>query len=250
MEYVTSKNEINRRKNAYTILSISLMVGLLLASEILNFPIPVIGYLLVFCAIFLIGVFSLMFFHSLFKIRISLSDKYLNRFDSRLNEEYLLTRVKKVKVKWKTNDTVREIYIWLADGKSVFITGLDNFEQFKKDLLSRLEKNVNILESHEPLDFDHPMFYPVLGLIISAIGVFIIKTIVGLNYQGIQILLLSFSVYIFILGTYFIIARPVSKRIGEKYKISDYIFGCIMISMSALILILLLSQFTPLILSQ
>jgi len=74
-----------------------------------------------------------------------------------------------VTVKWTTNHTVREIYIWLDGGRSIFITALDCFEDFTHELIGKLDKKVNIEEINELIDFDHPLFYSILGLPIRYI---------------------------------------------------------------------------------
>jgi hypothetical protein len=229
MEYEISKNEISRRKKAYITLSISLIIGLFLSSIIFDFPASFINYFLTVGAMFMIGFFSFRFFHYLSKTKISIPGKSLIRVNDRIREEYSLTRVNRVKVKWTTRDAIREIYIWFTDRKSVFITGLDNFGQFRKDLLSKISKDVAVKEVHEFLDFDHPLFYSVLGLVVSGIGVLFMKLIASFNFQNMQILLSALFIYMFILGIYFIIARPISKRLGNQRKIIDYVFGLIMV---------------------
>ena len=236
MEYKILQVEITRRKKAYITLSCGLIIGLVLASIILNFPVSIGGYLLTITVIFLIGAFSFRFFRNLSQTKINLSNQSLERIVNGVSEEYLLKNINRVKVKWTTNNTIREIYIWLSDGKSVFISALDNFEEFKKDLLGKLDKGVTIEEIHEPLDFDHPLFYSLLGLPISTIGVLIFKSAPYLNYQQIKIGVMAFFVYLFIFGIYFIVAKPLSKRSGNKTIASDYISGTLMICSAIAIL--------------
>lgn len=250
MEWKISKNEINRRKKAYITLSISLIVGLFLSSIIFNFPVLAIAYIVVVGVVLSIGAFSFRFFHFLLQTRISLSEKYLTREGNLFHEEYLLTKINRAKIKWTTNGTIREIYIWSSDGKSVFITGLDRFEEFRKNLLEKINKGAVVKEIQEILDFDHSAFYPALGLIISGIGVYTVKLISNFNSQSMQVSLLAFSIYVFVLGIYFIVFRPISRRLGNQKRIQDYIFGAIIVCAGLFILILLLSQFTPSILSQ
>lgn len=242
MKYRISQTEINRRKRAYLTLSISLIVGLILASIILNFPVSIHGYLLTITVIFLIGAFSFRFFRNLSQIKINLSAQSLYRITNGAAEKYPLSNINHVKVKWTTNNTVREIYIWLSNGKSVYVSALDHFEEFKKDLFGKLAEDVKIQEIHEPLNFDHPLFYSLLGLPISAIGVLIFKSIPYLSYQHIKIGLMAFFVYLFILGIYFIDAKPLSRRYGNKTVVSDYIAGVLMMCLAIAILFFSLTK--------
>lgn len=231
MKYKASQIEIARRKRAYLTLSISLMIGLLLASIIFDFPIGGGGYLLVATSIFLLGAFSFSFLRKLTKTTINLSNQTLERTTNNISEKYLLNEIEKIKIKWTTNNTIREIYIYLRNGKSIFISALDDFEEFKKDLLDKLDKNVTVKETHEPLDFDHPLFYSLLGLPISTIGVLSIKSIPYLNNQHIKFLGAAFSIYLLVLGTYFTATKPLSKEYGNKTVIADYLVGFVMIGL-------------------
>jgi hypothetical protein len=242
MEYTISQTEIARRKKAYLTLSASIMIGLVLASTILHFPVSIGGYVLVLFLIFLLGAAAYHFFFDLSRMQIYLSDQSLKRTVNRIPEEYILNKIHHVKVKWTTNKTVREMYIWLNDGKSVFITSLDRFEEFGKNLLAKLNSSVVVEEIHEPLDFDHPLFYSILGLPISFVGVFICKSIPSLSYQKIRIGIIAFFVYLFILGIYFITARPISKRSGNKTVTSDIITGILMICSGIITLLFFLNK--------
>ena len=228
-EYVISKTEINRRKKAYATLLISLIVGQILASKILHFPITIINYFYFIIAFFLLGVLSFRLLNFLLHIKIVLSTQMLERINNKTSESFLIKNIIKVKIKRTTKNTIREIYIWLQDGKSVFISAIENFEQFRNDLISKLDKNVAVREMHEPIDFDHPLFYSVLGLPISFIGVYLIKLITNFNYARIGIALLVFSVYLLAIGIYFIYAKPISKEYGYQKRIIDFAFGIFMI---------------------
>jgi hypothetical protein len=238
VEYLISKAEINRRKKAYATLSTSLMTGLILASAIFNVHIHIGGYLLVVTIIFLVGAFSFKSFRNLSRTEINLSSQSLERIVNGVSEEYLLSNINHIKVKRTTNNTIREVYIWLSNGRSIYISALDHFEEFKKNLLGKLDKGVKIEETREHLDFDHPLFYFLLGLPISTIGVLIIKSIPSLNYQYIKIGIIAISVYLLVFGIYFIAGKPLSRRYGIKTMASDYIIGILMIFSSLIILFL------------
>lgn len=229
MEYKTSLTEISRRKKAYATLSTSIILGLFLASFVLKFPISIYGYLLVTLSLDLIGIFSFSFFHNLIKMRIILSKSTLYRNTSKYSEKYQLDHTSRIRIKWTTNNSIREIYLWFDDGKSVFVTGLDCFEEFRKELLKNVGENTNVVEVRERIDFDHPIFYSLLGLPISMFEVLLFKYFSTINYQQLQIGIIVLSIYLFFIGMYFIVTRPISKRSGNKTVISDYIIGLFMV---------------------
>ncbi|UMX48158.1 MAG: hypothetical protein L7H18_01275 [Candidatus Nealsonbacteria bacterium DGGOD1a] len=238
-EYVISKTEINRRKKAYATLSISLIVGQILASMILDFPITIVNYFYFIIAFFLLGVLSFRSLNFLLHAKIVLSTQLLERINNKTIERFIIANIVRVKIKRTTKNTIREIYIWLRDGKSVFISAIENFEQFKDDLISKLDKNVAVKEIHEPIYFDHPLFYSILGLPISFIGIYLIKLITNFDYAKIGIVLLTFLVYLFAVGIYFIYAKPISKRYGEQTRIIDFLLGAFMVCSGIMCIVLI-----------
>lgn len=238
MDYRISQTEITRRKRAYLTLSTSILVGLALASIILHFPVSIGGYVLTITVIFLLGAFSFRSFHTLSQTKIALSNQALKRIVNGISEEYILGNVNRVKLKWTTNNTIREIYVWLSNGTSVYVSALDHFEEFKKDLFGKLDEDVKTEEVREPIDFDHPLFYSLLGLPISAIGVLFFKVVPFLSYQYIKIGVIIFFIYLLVFGIYFIFVKPLSKRFGNKTVVSDYVMGCLMICSAIVIFFL------------
>mgnify|MGYP003392877327 CR=1 FL=1 len=228
MEYVISKKEIVRRKAAYLALCVSLMIGVFSGSLIFNLSISTLGYTSIAVALFLIGLFSFDFFRKILKIRIEILPQSLRRINGNSTEEYALSKINRVVIKWTANKTIREIYIWLSDGKSIFITALDGFERFKDELIGKL-KDASVKEKHELIDFDHPLFYPILGLLTGGISVFLFKMMINLDYQQIRKGAFLFFGYLILFGMYFIIFKPISKRSGNKTHFYDYILGSLFI---------------------
>jgi len=235
MEYKISRKEMSRRKRAYLTLCVSLLCGLFLSATIFKFHIPTSDYLLVVFALFGLGAFAFRLLRNLSRAKIILTKELLKREVEGVAEHYKLSQINKVKVKWTTNKTIREMYIWLNGGKSIFISALDHPEKFMNDLLQRLRKNVVVSYVHEPLDFDHPLFYSLLGLPISGVGVLTIKLISDLKYQSLRIVLIVFGLYLISLGSYFLIAKPLAKRYDGKKIIYDYLVGILMIGTASVI---------------
>lgn len=236
MEYLTQSKEIVRRKRAYLTLSLSMLAGLYLFSNILKLQITWSNYLLFTFTLFLIGSFSFNFLQNLSKVKITLTNKNLSREANRVTEDYPLDKINQIKIKRTANNTIREIYIWLNNGKAVYISALDKSEDFIKNLLQKLNKNVSIKETREPIDFDHPLFYSLLGFPISGLGVWAIKSIEQIDVQQVIVLTAVLFVYLIALGLYFIIATPLSKRYISNSKLSDLLFGAFMIISGLVIL--------------
>ena len=228
MKYEISNAEIKRRKLAYLSLSISLVIGTFLSSIIYQVSTPIILYVFLSMALMLIGAFSFYFFRKVSVLEIILSLNSLQRKSGQCLEDYPLAEIEKVQIKWTSHNSIREIYIWMNDNKSIFLTGLKNFRKFRDELLSKLNKQVVINEWREPINFDHLLFYPILGLIISNLGILAFKNLINLNSHQAKLLMWLFLGYLFIFGLYFIFTTPIAKRSGNKTKFQDYILGILM----------------------
>lgn len=216
MEYSISKVEITRRKKAYVTLVASLLIGIILTSTILRFQIPIPGYFSLIFGLSLLGAYSFNFFRNLIQIKIILSDKKLKRITDKTTEEYLLSNIDNVTIKRKTNNTIREIYISFIGGENVVVSALGQFEKFSKELVRNLDKSIKVKEKNEPLDYDHPLFYKILGLMVGFLGVVIIKFASQLSYKQMIIGLIVFLIYLLALSVYLIKTKPISRRVGEK----------------------------------
>ncbi len=237
MNFIISKKELNRRKKAFALLLLSLLAGIVLFSNILVFPISSIGYISVIIVFLVLCVATFQFLSSLSQMKICITDEEIERVREDIIEKYFLSEIKSLKIKRRTNGVIREMYIVFHNHKHLYINGFeDEFENLKNMVISKLNKNAIIKEFYEPLDFDHILFYPILGLLISFISIFAFKYIFALDYFGIRILILFFSVYIFSLAIYFFLKKPISARSGKNQIKIDYFFGVVMIMMSLLIL--------------
>lgn len=220
---------MNRRKTAFATLSVSLMIGFILASWFFSFPVSTAGYIIIGLVFLLTYLLFDRFFDQLLTTKTIISDQWLKRHTSHGEESYLITDIDKIRIKWTTKATIREMYIVLRNGSNLFINGLVDFEKFKDELIQRIGGKLTVKQTYEPIDFDHPLFYSILGFPISFVAVYLMRLAFDLDYFWIKTVLFVFSMFIAALGMYFIYARPVTKRYGGCKKISDFIFGLVLI---------------------
>lgn len=239
MEYRISHTEISRRKKAFLALSISILLGTVSGSIAYKFTISIGGYFVVTCILLLIGLFSSSFFKKISDMKIQLSDQEILRETGSFSEKYPLDKVKRIEIKWTTRKIIREIYIWFQDDKNIAITAIDSFEKFKNSLLELANPQVIVKEKHEGLDFDHWLFYPILGLLIGNLSVLGLKSLISIDLQQIKIGEMFFLAFLFVFSLYFFITTPISKRSGSQTKFQDYLTGGIMIFFVILFLALI-----------
>lgn len=236
MEFAVSKKEISRRKKSFLTLVISLFFGLFLASFFLNYPISKSSYLLILVIILFIFALTFWFFNSVLKIKLRINDEQIERINGKNTQNLTLSKIKEIKIKRRTNGIIREIYIWSCDKRNMFFTAFEeNFEEIKEILKNKITADVVFKEIRELISFDHPLFYPILGILISFVGVGFLKLIMNMDRLMTKIILSAFSVFILILSFYFIFKKPISARQGEKNEIIDYIIGIIIFCASIFI---------------
>lgn len=208
IKYKVSEKEIIRREKAFFALSVSLFLGLVTTSMLFNLPISYLFFAGLTLFLALMNFWLKIFFNKFLKMETCLSKEFLIRG----KEKFFTKKIVKLIIKKTTKNTVREIGISFNDGKSLFINGMNNFEKFETDLLKNVGKNVVIKNIREPLDFDSVFFYPILGLILSFFTVCLFRFLTTLNDKTMPIVLYGLLIYIFLVVTYLVISKPISKR--------------------------------------
>jgi hypothetical protein len=231
-EFIISKSEINRRITAFTHLLIFLFVGLFLttlitsytfiAEHLLLFIISMVSY--VFIAV-LSRYLTIRFFISFLHTTIDITNTYIERKTTKSKEKFNIADIRKLHIQWTSRHIIREIQIFFTSSRYQFLDGLDHFEQCKKILVDVCHNTIEVTESHEPLDYDHPLFYPILGLALGSISIGSILFLSHLSQTGMTIIHMVLAMYICILGVYFIVRKPLTKRYGYPSEKTDNIFG-------------------------
>lgn len=153
-----------------------------------------------------------IFFKSLLKMRITLSEKLLERKRNNKKEKFEINDICRIKIKKTTKGHVREIYVDLKNKKNIIINGLENFDKFVESLIEKVNKKAIIKYIYEPLDFDSIFFYPTLGIILSFFTVYLFRFLATLDEKATPIVLYGLLTYIFLVVAYFVISKPISKR--------------------------------------
>lgn len=220
-EFVVSSTEIARRKRAFATLEISLLVGLVLALNRVIVEQPFIALTGICIFAFLLTVAFIMvtrFFRKFSKMKLLLDEKYLQRKSVKGDEKFLLSDIKIIDIKRTTRKTIREIKLIFSDGGIVFVNGLEHFEEFRQGIIDHSCNKVAIKEYQEPFDFDHPLFYLILGLFISISSVYITKYLLTLGTKVMKIVTVVLFIYIFAVVIFLATQKPVSKRYGNRAK--------------------------------
>lgn len=243
-EFSVSKSEVTRRTNAYTALIISFFLNFVLLNYIFIKEIQtaksaiIIIYSVLSLLLILSRISLTKFFKSFLKTKITFTDSELKRKTVKQNEVYLFKDIKKILIKNTTRKTIRSITITLKSNQKITLNGMDDFDKLKDNLLNGIDDKVEVKTITEPMDFDHWLFYPVLGFLIATLFVSGVKSALLLSTNNLKTVYDIFSIYLLILGTYFLIAKPLKRAYGNKSEMSDYIFAFGMIIAGVIIFLL------------
>ena len=237
MKYEISKKEISRRINAFRSLIVGILLGFSIIGVLLKAELIFISLGLVL--IFIIGLFSSIildkYFKRSLKTKIMLGEDCVERIGLENHQKIYYSEISKIVTKRKTDGTLRELRI--SDQKNTLIVdGLENFEDFGKELGSKVNIKQKIIS--EPLDFDSPFFYPILGLIIGGTSEWMFSFLSSFSYKALKSWRIGVSIYLIFLGIYFFIEKPIFMRRGNDSRLADNFFSSIFLLFGLIIIIL------------
>lgn len=228
MEYSIAGKEINRRIYAFARLSVSLLFGTIL--NFILFPIP--DFTVVLAVVILLTIFLLLLlfitlrsFSSLRAVSVKLLATAIERIDHIHKDKIAYDDITAISTVWGTRKQIREIKICTKQGEFYILNGLNNLEQLYAVLRKKTNLQVKILENHEPIDYDHPLFYVVLGLVLGTFISLFVKQLFYASSDQVHVILFISGVYNLLLAFYFLAKYPISKRYGQRTKVLDYVLS-------------------------
>lgn len=238
-EFSPSDSEIKRRKQAFVTLLASLYAGFIASSLIIQKRVSWIACLAVGMAFIASALLLFRFLNSLKSLRVSISGTGLERRTAKTLEYYSLSAVYGMRIKRRTNRLIREITITLDDGRHLSINGFeDSFEDLKDAILRGAGKDVSPREVIEPMDFDNPLFYALLGLPISFLAVALLSVLSSYSVAKMRIVMFATAAYAFGMALYFALKKPISASYGRLRVPIDYTSASIMAVVAIGILII------------
>lgn len=240
-EYNSSINEMNRRKKAFLTLSISLFISISISFFIFfhsyfQLILPFIAILALFIT------FTVLYFNQFLDrskaIKIIISDKEIEKNWFSKNDTYDINLISCIKVKRTTSNLIREIKLMVSGARPFCINGLDRFEEFNSRLLSSLDKEVKIYKVKEPIDYDHPLFYILLGTIVGMSSVLVLK-VLFIYSDYIWLFQLLFASFVVVVGIYWLFSKPIAGTYGRDKKVVDNVMGTLFIIIGFALMIIL-----------
>ena len=164
-------------------------------------------------------------FRSYSQLVIRLVDSHTERKRASTTETYSLADVVGLRVVRTSRKGIREVTARFADGRRLSMNGVEEFERLEQELRSRLPANVTSTEVREPIDYDHPLFYVVFGLITGVAFTLAVRAMATLSQSGMKWATLAIACYSAILGAGVLLTRPLSQRYGAKSRFGDLALG-------------------------
>lgn len=226
--FPASTAEWRRRLAAYTTLIVSLWCGIALSSIDYLFSALVIWFTCLAGLALCLLLSRLAFVRALrnySQLELRLSDSSIERARGGASESYPLASVTGLRIVRTTRKTIREITARFSDGRRLSMNAVQDFDRFEQELRSRLPASAGITEAREPIDYDHPLFYAVFGVLTGIAFTLAVRAMSGLSEKGLKWATLGIACYAPVLGIYLLVSRPLSQRYGPKRRFGDFALG-------------------------
>jgi hypothetical protein len=226
--YSMSPVEMDRRLRAYTTFVVSLLSGIALSSIDYLRSAPVIWLTCVAGLALAVALSRLGFarsFKSYSLVELRLDDSCIERSRGTSSEKYALADIVGLRIVRTARQSIREITARLSDGRRLSMNGVEGFERLEQELRSRIPANAAITGAREPIDYDHPLFYVVLGALVGLTFTLAVRAMSTLGESGMRWTTLGIACYSIVMGACFLFARPISQRYGPKSRFSDFLIG-------------------------
>jgi hypothetical protein len=231
--YTLSASEITRRRQASLMLVIFLTLGLV-GGLTMDSPFETwqlaIGACLCFAALLSLRALVLRTFTMYLKSSVNLYPDRLERTWPGSQLTFPYQEINTINIKRTSRGSIRDIEIVRHTASKTVLDGLENFEQFLEQLLHCAPQGVKIRQTSEPIDYDHPLFYVILGLLLGLIFASATRLIASLEQSVFRPLSLGFALYLIALGLYFAVKQPLTERYGSKTRLADWTCGLVLIA--------------------
>jgi len=230
---------MERRKQAFGRLELFFMAGVTVTSAILFREVPARAAIALAVVALLLLLLHRHFLRTLDRLKlteVTLTANSFVRDGSSGRVSFSLSDISKVRIKKTTAGTVREIRITLRNGRLIFVAGLEQSGDFCRNLLAALDPEVHLTEFREPVDFDHPRFYRVLGLSLGVFSVLYIRFLVSADAAMFRCAEGGMLTSILVFGVYWLIKRPFSQY-GVGKLAADILFGTFLVTTAVIVFI-------------
>lgn len=228
LEFGLSAVEMDRRREAYTRLVSFTALGSLASSLdlLVRHPLIASGALVSLIALLVRSRASVM--RSLVRYTgtvWSLSESQLVRTDDASREEHAIADIARIRVKRMVGGGIRAIAIAAPARGIMYVNALAEPQRFLDELLVRCSHGPTFAETREPLDYDNPWFYRLLGLAIGLAITSVLRLAMRASASDATWIYLAVAAYMIAFGAYWLYGMPLSQSYGERRRVVDVVVG-------------------------
>lgn len=228
IEFPLSAEEMDRRREAYTRLVSFTALGAVASSLDLLWRHPLLAggelvfliALLLWSRAYVIGALA-RYAGTVW----SLSDSHLLRTDDASREEHAIADIVRIRVTRMVGGGIRGVAIAAPARRTMYVNALAEPQRFLDELLSRAVQAPAVAETREPIDYDHPWFYRLLGLVIGVALTSALRAVLRASASDATWVYLAVAAYMIVFGAYWLYGMPVSQSYGERRRVVDVTVG-------------------------
>ncbi len=230
-EYTVSATEVARRLTAFT----TLICSFLLTAAVSTIDLAA-GHVWLWVTSLFAGAALLLLLRRLFarslsrmsKVVLLLTDTQLVRVDGGSRDDFALNEVVTLRTKRTVKENIREIRVGMRAGRSLYVNALQDFEGFAEALRDGTS-GAQMTEMRESIDFDHPLFYAVFGVVVGLAFTTTPRLLVNVSDAGYRFFCYGFAVFLVAMGVYWWFGAPISGRYGRRTRGVDYSVSSLMV---------------------
>ncbi|HEX2958825.1 MAG TPA: hypothetical protein VHO70_18465 [Chitinispirillaceae bacterium] len=232
-QFTASTPEMDRRKTAFQSLCVSVVVSITVMGFIL-FSSHLMAVMVTVLVITLMLIPAAFYFNHLLDVskqaQVTVREKEIEHIHAGIATRYPVASIAGIIVKRNVKGSIREIRFVTNTSGSFFINGLNDFENFFNCISAAVNKDVPVTTIREPIDFDHRMFYPILGTVVGVISALFLKAGLSLSIKSFAYLQIAIAVFSASFGMYWLISKPMVGRYGKKFILTDILAGIAMVA--------------------
>lgn len=139
-------------------------------------------------------------------------------------DNFAFNDITRVVMRLTSRGLVRDVSVRHRNGQAIIFNALENFSDFLSRLTSHVSKLI-VTTSREPLGYDQPLFYIIIGSVTGSAVTLAIGYIAQLKGNIIFLIAVICAIILFALVVYFIVNRPLSKRYPGRARLAEIICG-------------------------
>ncbi len=227
-EFGLSTTEMSRRLEAYTRLVTFIALGAALSCADLLARGSLVAVLLLsvlFCLLLISRALLARSFARYAHTVWTLTELSLVRTCDAQRDEHPVGDIGRVSVKRTVSGGIRAVAVGMRSGGILYVNALQDPEGFVGSLRSMAD--VPFSEVREPLDFDAPWFYRVLGLFVGAAAAGAVRVAATPGSLNAKWIYLCVAAYLVLFGAFWVRFKPVTQSYGEGKRPLDVAVGVI-----------------------